>query len=1234
MINRVTSTFFKEGGTLSADAPSYVIRLADSEILDAILSGKYCSVLTPRQMGKSSLMVRTARRLKSHEIRTVVIDLSQIGVEVSSSEWYLGLINWITRDLELSIDEQQWWIEKSQLSPVQRFVEFLHDVVLEVIQESVVIFIDEIDYTLNLPFTDDFFAAIRSLYNARASLPIYNRLSFVLLGVAKPSDLIKDRSRTPYNIGLSIDLTDFTSDEAKTLLPGLQYQFGDQAESILNWVLDWTNGHPYLTQKICAEIVRRNGNWNEERINALVMQLFISEEARNETNLQFIRDLLRVSTEKSRIFRLYSRILSGDTFLDDERSLVKSQLKLSGLVKSNVNRELVIRNRIYSQVFDQVWIKESSVLTSTQKLAIFTTTIAFVAILVLGYLYYVENTRPDSVRAEVFTNTFLTSESPEVRISSLAGLFQLRGYQDQARNIFFDLASNQQIEIFRGVSNPQQLNLEAYKVIQYTYQDPRIKNNSEGNQLLGEMASLLYNTKGALPGAQVLAMEIDYWTQGRSEFNRGDIYGAVDQFTLALDLNRNNPNPGMLFDRGLAFAALSEYKEALVDFQKVIELDKSREDMVKHIIDNDPGLFTYLGNNRTKYMAIAAWFPTLTPTPSPTFAPIPELTRERITTTPPLPTDSPQPLSRKVISPQNVGDLKPLLRLGTGIVNQVAYSPDGNLLAVASPTGIDFLDARSYEKISSINTDFGVLRIAFSPDSKIIASGSEDKNLRIWNVSDGTLLQTLKGHTWTIYGVDFSSDGKLLVSGAIDNTIRLWRVSDWSELLTIRGHSSDVFDVAFSPNGEIIASASRDETVALWNAKNGSLLKKLTGARGDILSVSFSPDGTMLADNGNGDIRIWSVDDGTLLRTIQTNDAMKVQFSPDGETVASGHYDGTVNLWRVYDGELVQSFKGHTYNTWSVTFSPDGSRIGTGGWDGTARIWRVSDAELLKSLDDYSGAIEVLKLSPDGSILASSTEDHKINLWSIQEKKLLWSLEGHPYTAVSMEFSPDGDLLASGSQDGTVRLWRVSDGKLMRTIDETIIHGDSLHFSSDGNTLTAVASSGSIDFWRLSDGALTRTIEGLSPYFSVAFSHSGNMLALGSWREVSLWNFLEKMEPRNLGWHQDWVWGLDFSPDDSMIASGSWDNTVRIWNVPDRTLIKVLPYHIDNVYSVAFSPSGDLLATSSWHSIHVWRTSDWLDLTTLEAHTDWVDDVTFSSDGTLLASSSSDGTIWLWGVSP
>ena len=352
-------SIYTVGGTVQASGGLYLPRKVDEELLALCRAGTFAYVLTSRQMGKSSLMVRTAERLAEGGIHAVIIDLNQLGIQLTAAEWYLGLLTIIADSLMLETDVMSWWQAHAHLGVTQRLTRFFQEILLAEVKNSVVIFVDEIDTTLNLPFTDDFYAAIRYLYNARALVPAYQRLSFVLIGVATPSDLIRDPQRTPFNIGQRVDLTDFTFEEALPLADGLGLP-PDEARDVLHRVMHWTGGHPYLTQRLCDAIAeQKRESWSEADVDGVVTRTFFGETSEQDHNLQFVRDMLiKRAPDATSVLATYQEIRLGrHPVRDEEQSLVKTHLKLSGIVRREQDT-LRVRNPIYAEVFDQRWVQE------------------------------------------------------------------------------------------------------------------------------------------------------------------------------------------------------------------------------------------------------------------------------------------------------------------------------------------------------------------------------------------------------------------------------------------------------------------------------------------------------------------------------------------------------------------------------------------------------------------------------------------------------------------------------------------------------------------------------------------------------------------------------------------------------------------------------------------------------------------------------------------------------------
>lgn len=310
-------------------------------------------------------------------------------------------------------------------------------------------------------------------------------------------------------------------------------------------------------------------------------------------------------------------------------------------------------------------------------------------------------------------------------------------------------------------------------------------------------------------------------------------------------------------------------------------------------------------------------------------------------------------------------------------------------------------------------------------------------------------LRILKGHSGSVMSVAFSPDGEMLASGSRDDAIKLWDVLTRKLLRTLTGHGADVYSIAFSPDGKVLASGSADKSVRLWEVQTGVLRGTLMGHDGIVRWVTFSPDGKMLA-SGSEDktLRLWDAARGKLLRTLPGHALKSLAFSPDGKTMVSGGRDTTVQLWDVTTGKRRALLEGHSGCIEGVAFSPDGNMVASSSEDGTVRLWDVAKATLRQTLRGHGMEVDSVVFSPDGKVIASGGKDRSIKLWDTQTGELRRTLTGPLARQESLAFSPDGATLASGSggPEALIRLWSLRE-RVQRF--DTDPRWDGLHHRAD-----------------------------------------------------------------------------------------------------------------------------------------------------------------------------------------
>jgi WD40 repeat protein len=1041
--------FYITGGTVPGGAPSYVERKADEDLFEGVRRGEFCYVLTSRQMGKSSLMVRAAARLRETGVTAIVLDLTAIGQNLDAGQWYEGLLNLIGQQLKIEDEVEDFWLDHSRLGPMQRWMRAMREVVLRRALGPVVIFVDEIDAVRSLPFsTDEFFAGIREFYNRRTEDAELERLTFCLLGVATPSDLIRDTRTTPFNIGRRIELNDFSPEEAAPLAQG----FGRDewlGKKLLQRVIYWTGGHPYLTQRLCQAIAGTGQARDAGDVDRLCEQLFFTSRSRErDDNLHFVRDrLLRSEVDLVSLLDLYGRIRKGKLVPDDETNPLIGILRLAGIARLQEGR-LVLRNRVYERVFDYNWVAAS--LPDAER----------------------ERQRKAYRRGQLRAATIAA-----VIIALLVGAMWMTR---RALNLAETREKSYRQLLYVARINLAQQAWNNNNVERTLELIGRIDDSSEDDLRGFEWRYLWHLCNGELAK---FAQSNPIWSVAISPGGRLLATGGNDRVCAIWDL-ANGQKIESLDAQGniwsVAFSPDGRMVAAGVEDGRVKIWDVITWRQIASIKAHDGAVRAVAFSPAANMLAtggddgaIRLWDP----------ARLQEAIKFKTG-------QDGTPVFALAFS--NNGKLLAAGRASGAIafldvkqgrelfvinghedsVRSIAFSPDGKTLASCGEdksVKLWNVATRKQEAVFSQHSE-AVWSVAFSPDGEILASGGRDKAIRLWDVGKKQAAGTFKGHFDLITAVAFSPDGKTLVSSSQDKTAKLWDLIAEEE----KSYSQDgaIIDLAFSPDDNLLALARGDGQVTLWNRPNRQSALFMAHSMA-VTSIAFSPDGKSVATSSEDEtVGIWDANSQRAIARLQgaNGEIHSIAFSPDGKFLAAAGGGAEIKLWETASWREVNTLKGHDEAVWDVAFSPDGGSLASGGGDGVVNLWSVETGQKIKTFKSRGGRIRSIAFSPDGKTVAAGSEDATVGLYDVAKESAREPLKGHTKGVLSLSFSPDGKTIATASEDQTIRFWNVARSQELILVRASEAPVNSVAFSHSGKLMATGSGNGLVKLW-LADAA-------------------------------------------------------------------------------------------------------------------------------------------------------------------
>ncbi|HZF31690.1 MAG TPA: AAA-like domain-containing protein [Gammaproteobacteria bacterium] len=1213
--------FFVVGGPVQPDRLCYVEREADRRCAAALAAHRHCWVLGPRAIGKSSLMARAARVQRQAGGLTALVDLAQLDARGQSADanlWSYGIAHKIAHELKLKADLATWWREKNALSRERRLADFFWEILLTDTTAPVTVFIDDIEQTIGLPFAAELFAALQDCDVRRNAETDFKRLTFVLLGVASLRQLLPDELDVPFAAAETIELGDFTPEESYQLALG----FGGEealAQALMDRVCVWTNGHPYLTQKVARGAARKRGKLEDvERV--VREQLLVPTAMQDEPPVQHARALLTATTPAARQARkALRRVARGAKVAPPRDPAVLDVLRLSGVAGVAPDGALRYRNRIFKELLGARWLKT----VTPNGLGRWAAAAAIFAVAALGVYWYTQYlprpyirtlTDPGADRAAVEDAYRRLHALPgfALRAETLLG-GTLRERSGTATTLAAALATDARLRQLPG----EEARADAL-LAEFWLRRAELATHAEQRD-----AALLFALRAAAAdkngrAAPALVAELvadDYRGLDRTvSVPQPPIYWSFDwprTALLSIDSERR------ISRRSFAAAAGEQAPVTITALQhsplsREIEVDDDGSAgpfeltvAVRHPASNELQLTIAAPNGATATVRAPLGAADQTEelvfsaAEGSTLAALADENRRgvwRLTVVDRRSGNAGSLTGWKLLFGDDAGwrdepDFP--VAIPDPVRTEAVTVTAAKGFAIAAPIDPGAVGAVALWNLveGRLQDDFTLPTVPQRVELNAMATrllAVAGNSVSLWNVADGLQVARLATQTEFVLPPIFSVDGGYLaIAERVEGDAPLFSLLSAIDgaLLASVGGVEGAQSWLLGPGARYLALLGPQDRVRVFDPRRGVELAALQHAREVRRLLPVADGASLLTIDSAGDIRAWSLGSnasaGRVLGT--TADPASASLSADGRDLAYTAASGEIVVLDVATGALLHDLRLPRASPATGTqLSVDGATLVTGSGS-RFRLWTLADAGVPPRADARA-ELGALALDREADVVAVGSRSGQLRVRTGADLAADTALDyfGHRGAVTSMDVAAAGGIAASGGADGTVRVWDLATGGSIGAPLTTATDGGSA--ANAGRDLRPTATDGG--------SAAGRDLPlGAQPVDVVAVSPDGRSVAAAAGAVVQVWRASDGASGPRLDLGGGVVGALAFAPNGELLAAGDAAGAVRLTPLAGGPVRAAQAGAA--VGALAFGPHGDLLASGDAAGVvRLWRASD------------------------------------------